>query len=169
VNAGDGDDTVSGGSKRNIIDGGAGDDVLAGGPVNDDFYGGTGADRFTGGAGLDRVFYADHGAGVTADIEPTGPASADDGNSTDGPAGSRDDITASIETISGSGFADVISAAAAQAAATLFGRAGNDVLTDGPFDDLLNGNGGADTFNCTGGGDDTIAGLQAIDTVNGSC
>ena len=63
----------------------------------------------------------------------------------------------------------MISAAAAQAAATLFGRAGNDVLTDGPFDDLLNGNGGADTFNCSGGGDDTIAGLQAIDTVNGSC
>ena len=74
VNAGDGNDTVNGGSKRNIIDGGAGDDVLAGGPANDDFYGGTGADRFTGGAGLDRVFYADHGAGVTADIEPTGPA-----------------------------------------------------------------------------------------------
>ena len=94
VNAGEGNDTVSGGNRRNFIDGGSGDDVLAGGPVNDDFYGGLGADRFSGGAGSDRVFYLDHGAGVVADIEATGPASADDGNSSDGPAGSRDDVTA---------------------------------------------------------------------------
>jgi glucose/arabinose dehydrogenase len=169
VNAGEGNDTVSGGSKRNVIDGGGGDDVLAGGPANDDFYGGSGADRFSGGAGPDRVFYLDHGAGVVADIEPTGPASADDGNSTDGPAASRDDVTASIETVTGTNLADSLSAAAAQVAVSLIGRAGNDILTDGPFDDLLNGNGGADTFNCTGGGSDTVVGLQAIDTVNGSC
>ena len=34
----------------------------------------------------------------------------------------------------------------------LFGRLGDDLLVDGPFNDLLNGEGGTDTINCPNGG-----------------
>ena len=68
----------------------------------------------------------------------------------------------------GSGLADTINATAADQAVSLFGRLGNDVLTDSTFGDFLNGEAGADTINCTNGGTDTYV-IDGADTVNGSC
>ena len=46
----------------------------------------------------------------------------------------------------------------------LFGRLGNDLLIDGPFNDLLNGEGGTDTANCPNGGTNVSVNNEA-----GSC
>ena len=75
--------------------------------------------------------------------------------------------TTSTATVSGSSAppgADTINATGADQAVQLFGRLGNDTLTDRPFGDLLNGEGGTDTENCTNGGTDTAI---AIETNNG--
>jgi hypothetical protein len=45
-----------------------------------------------------------------------------------------------------------LNATAAEQAVQLFGRLGNDTLTDSPFDDLLDGEAGTDTANCVNGG-----------------
>ena len=51
---------------------------------------------------------------------------------------------------------------------SLFGRLGNDTLTDGPFGDYLNGEDGADQYNCPNGGTDTYV-IDGADTVTGTC
>ena len=169
LNGGDGNDVLTAGGNKDFLYGGAGDDSLNGGGGIDNLHGGIGADRFDGGAGHDRaLFYADHTAGVTVDIEPSTSTSDDDGNSTDGPPTARDEVLPSIEWISGSEFADFLDATAALVATTLMGRAGNDVLTDSPFNDTLDGGGGADTINCTNGGNDSNV-AHSLDTVNGVC
>ena len=168
LNGGEGSDVLNGGDKKDTFDGGAGNDTLNGAAGNDYLNGGTGADRFNGGAGIDRALYSDHSSGISVDIEPTGPDSDDDGNASDDSAGSRDDVMPSIEWISGTGRADMINATLAEVAVSLFGRGSTDTLTDGPFDDALNGGGGADTINCVNGGNDTNV-ADAADTVNGDC
>ena len=169
LNGAAGNDVLTGGGNKDFLYGGAGDDSMSGGGGVDNLHGGIGADRFDGGAGHDRaLFFTDHTAGVTVDIEPSTSTSDDDGNATDGPATARDEVLPTIEWIGGSEFADVLTATAAQVATTLMGRAGADVLTDSPFNDTLDGGGGADTINCTNGGTDSNV-PHALDTVNGEC
>jgi glucose/arabinose dehydrogenase len=168
LNGGDGDDALNGGDKKDTIAAGNGDDDLTAGAGDDLLSGGAGADRFDGGPGVDRALYDDHAAGINVDIEPSGPASDDDGNASDGAATSRDDVLPSIEWIVGTALADVLDATFAVTGVTLYGKAGADVITDGPFDDALNGGGGPDTINCVNGGNDSNV-VQAADTVNGDC
>ena len=78
--------------------------------------------------------------------------------------GNTDNVNGDCERIIGNAQADTINAAGADQAVQLFGRLGDDTLTDGPFGDLLNGEGGTDTANCTNGGTDTAI---AIETNNG--
>ena len=44
----------------------------------------------------------------------------------------------------------------------LFGRFGDDLLTDGPFNDVLDGEGGADTINCPNGGTDVTFNGESV-------
>ncbi len=92
MSGGEGADVLRGGDKKDTLDGGPGDDTLNGGAGNDNLLGGAGADLFDGGAGIDRALYTDHLRGSVVDIEPTGPGSDDDGNSSDG-GSDRDDVT----------------------------------------------------------------------------
>ena len=57
VNAGQGNDTVTGGSAADFLVGGAGNDTLNGAGGTDSFIGGAGNDRIVGGDGVDRVIF----------------------------------------------------------------------------------------------------------------
>lgn len=57
VNAGRGDDDVTGGDLGDFLVGGAGDDTLSGGLGDDSFIGGGGSDTIAGGAGADSVIF----------------------------------------------------------------------------------------------------------------
>jgi Ca2+-binding RTX toxin-like protein len=59
VTGGDGDDEIDGGSGKDILDGGAGDDNLNGGSGKDILRGGEGDDTLTGGSGKDTFFFGD--------------------------------------------------------------------------------------------------------------
>ena len=77
--AGDGDDTVFGGTDDDILQGQEGDDVLFGGSGRDTLDGGDGADSLFGGAGGDRVtggdgadtffFGGNHGVDTVTDFD----------------------------------------------------------------------------------------------------
>jgi hypothetical protein len=86
----------------------------------------------------------------------------------DGFGNTTENVHSDIERVIGSGVADRINATAAAQAVSLFGRLGNDTLTDSTFGDFLNGEGGADTINCPNGGTDTYV-IDGADTVTGTC
>jgi hypothetical protein len=86
----------------------------------------------------------------------------------DGFGNTTDNVLGDIERVIGSGAADRINATAADQAVSLFGRLGNDALTDSTFGDFLNGEGGADAINCPNGGTDTYV-IDGADTVTGTC
>lgn len=65
VNAGDGNDTVTGTSSFDVLNGGAGNDTINGGAGNDSITGGAGADTLTGGAGNDAFVVGDTDSGIT--------------------------------------------------------------------------------------------------------
>lgn len=112
-----------GGADRLFGKGGA--DTLIGGSGADILAGGSGADRLFGGKGSDTAGYSDARAGVTASLFKPG---ANKGNA-------RGDAYDSIENLSGSAFADILTGNGA--ANRLAGGGGKDVLTGGR---------GADTF-----------------------
>ncbi|GJD95363.1 alkaline phosphatase [Methylobacterium iners] len=56
-NAGQGNDTVTGGAANDFLVGGAGNDTLSGGAGDDGFIGGAGNDTITGGAGNDTAIF----------------------------------------------------------------------------------------------------------------
>jgi hypothetical protein len=88
------------------------------------------------------------------------------GDDTDGFGNSLENVNGDVERVIGGGAFDVINATGADQAVQLFGRLGNDTLTDGPFDDLLDGEGGGtDTANCVNGGVDTRRNIE----VNNGC
>jgi hypothetical protein len=136
---------------------------------NDFFGGGEGADDYngdgggTGAAGFDTVTFGFPYTGVgNLNIDWGGGNDDTDGY------GNNDDVQTDINRVIGNTGNDTINAAAAAEAVSLFGRDGTDTLTDGPLGDFMNGELGADTYNCTGAGTDTIV-QDGTDTVNGSC
>ena len=125
--------------------------------------GGEGADTFngdgSGNAGFDTVTYGSPYSGWTAAgatctvtvvraVEVTFDETAND---CDGFGATTENVNGDINRLIGSGLADSLSGAGADQDVQLFGRLGNDLLTDGPFNDLLNGEGGTDTANCSAG------------------
>jgi hypothetical protein len=172
-----GNDTINGdplsGPFVNCFGGG---DFMGGGEGNDTFNGDGAAP-----AGFDTVTYGTPYTGAVAgtcsgQAVTTGFAvnldtdnAADD---CDGFGSTTENVHADIERIIGSGAADRINASSAAQGMQLFGRAGDDALTDSPFADLLNGetNGvTGDTVNCTSdatSGNDTVLNAE---TVNGTC
>jgi hypothetical protein len=133
----------------------------------DFFGGGEGGDTFdgdgTGNAGFDTVTFGSPYTGVT-DLNIDWGGGLDDADG----FGNLDDVQVDIERLVGNTGNDTIDATAAAQAVSLFGRAGTDTLTDSTFGDTMNGEGDADTYNCTNGGTDTIF-QDGSDTVNGSC
>ena len=64
ITSGNADDSLAGDSNANRLNAGVGDDTVSGGGGNDVIIGGAGADRLTGGAGADTfVFDTDFGGG----------------------------------------------------------------------------------------------------------
>ena len=138
--------------------------ALTDGTEMDFFGGGEGSDVFDGdGAGNDGFDTVTYGlpyvyAGAEA-INVTIGGAADD----DGWGNVAENINSDIERVIGSGGNDTINATGyvttapsgtevGQLGVQLFGRLGNDTLTDSLGDDLLNGEGGTDTANCPNGG-----------------
>jgi len=138
---GDGSDRVVGGTGNDILFGGSGNDNLIGENGDDQLAGSTGADRLSGGAGYDRVFYADHAHAVVATI---GNGKADDGNGSDGPTGSRDTISSTIEGLFGTATADRLTGNSA--ANVLSGLGGDDTLRGSDGSDHIVGGSGADSL-----------------------
>lgn len=130
LDAGAGIDTVNGDGDNDALKGGADGDTLSGGTGDDSLTGGTGADALNGGTGVDTAGYSGHTAGVTISSDGAG----DDGNSSDGPAGSRDTIGGDVEALLGSPYDD-----------TLLGGPADDTLDGGAGSDDITGGGGVDT------------------------
>jgi glucose/arabinose dehydrogenase len=185
INAGSGNDTVTGSALNDTLNGDNNNDTLNGGPGNDDINGGTdtgndrmeggeGDDDFDGGPGIDRVTYlAGCSSSVSIDLDNT----ADD-NGCMSASDDADNVRDSVESITGSNLGDTIVGSCV--ANTIVGDAGttndspgaNDTLRGDPSagctaalgsGDFLGGGEGSDTFD----GDGTIDGTHfaGLDTV----
>ena len=69
INAGAGNDTVTGGNRNDFLVGGAGDDTIAGGLGNDSLLGGGGNDTFAFNTGLDAAINVDTILDFTANVD----------------------------------------------------------------------------------------------------
>ena len=149
IQAGPGDDLVTGGERGDVLDGGEGADTLLGGAGDDLLTGGSGSDVLDGADGADAVSYIE-GPPVVVDLADPGP---------DGPADAPDTLIG-VERVYGSAGNDV-----------LRGDAGPNLLQGGAGDDLLDGREGDDElYGATGRdrlfggpGDDELAADWAID------
>ncbi|MBS0166535.1 MAG: calcium-binding protein [Nitrospira sp.] len=169
-----GNDTVNGGSGQDQLSGGLGNDLLNGGSGNDTLNGFSGNDVLNGGDGVDTASYLGETAGVTADLNKTGPQNT---------GGSGFDTLVSIEHVIGSNFGDTLTGADGDFVSGIFagnildGGLGNDILYAGEYNDnVLNGGAGNDTLYSGdygssvlngGTGDDKLYGGDGGDTLNG--
>ncbi|MGL1919521.1 MAG: hypothetical protein OCD03_00690 [Hyphomicrobiales bacterium] len=147
-------DEITGNELPNELSGGAGADKLYGLGGNDVLSGGLGADILDGGLGTDKVEYITSLSGVTIDLAL--------GTATGGEA--EGDVFISIENITGSGFADILTGDTGEN--TLFGGAGADVINGGAGNDYLVGEDGNDQIDGEAG-DDYIDGGMGNDTLIG--
>ena len=136
---GDGSDRILGGYGNDLLYGESGNDTLSGESGHDKLVGGTGGDALSGGFGTDWAYYNDHAWGVLVTI---GNNRRDDGNSTDGPSGARDNVTGTVERLYGSPGSDTM--VGNYASNVLYGMGGNDLLRGGYGSDYLVGGAGAD-------------------------
>ncbi len=155
VLAGAGNDEVYGEDGDDSLDGGTGDDYLSGGAGDDTLHGGEGNDTYVGGTGLDMIDYSDSDAGVTVDL---GAETLTGGDAT------GDSIGGGIDGVIGSSYADSL--------------VGFDQSSTDPSDTYTNvfyGNGGDDTISGAGAadslyggsGDDSISGGWGNDLIVG--
>jgi len=171
VLSGDGGANVlTGGAGNDTLGGGAGDDVLTGGAGNDTLAGGAGDDVLDGGVGIDTADYSSASAGVWVDLSYS-----------EMDTGVGRDMLLSIENLTGSAYADVLSSSGSVTSTLLDGGAGDDLLTSyyggatlngGTGNDRLeswhgnaNGGDGDDIFWVTGDVEGIIDGGAGIDTV----
>jgi uncharacterized repeat protein (TIGR01451 family) len=161
ANDGNSDDGQTDNVKTDVehLIGGSGADTLTGSSVTNRLDGRNGADILSGLGGGDTVTYAKRTSGVT--VDPDGVA--DDGNAADGPAGSRDNVMADVENITGSGGADTLTGSSAKNKLT--GGLGADVLIGlGANDELFANDGVADSqLNCDGGSSPGAADIAHVD------
>jgi hemolysin type calcium-binding protein len=133
----EGPDNIFGTVAANRLLGRGGDDLIRGDAGDDNIDGGTGADTIDGGADVDTATYASR----TANVRVTIGGGADDGEIA---SNEGDNVTGTVENVTGGGGADV-----------LRGTAAANLLTGGPGDDTLNGRLGKDILN----------GQDGIDTI----
>jgi len=118
------DDSLTGDAGNNVLLGIAGDDILEGA---------AGADTLDGGEGADTASYEGSNTGVSVDLELNIAAGGD----------AEGDILTSIENLTGSDYADVLTGDAGDN--EIFGGAGDDTLSGGGGTDAMNGGDGTDT------------------------
>ena len=146
---GAGSDTLHGGDDSDYLSGGAGNDFLYGDAGDDQLAGGPGADRLDGGANFDTVDYSKSDAGVSVTIT-TDASFPGHGGDAEG------DTLVSIESLTGSDFADDFRAGFGVTQNLVFdGGGGDDILIGGKGDDFLFGGAGADHINGDDGFDGT--------------
>ncbi len=169
VFAGDGNDVVLAGAGNDMVFGDAGNDRLFGEEGDDFIEGGAGNDFVVGGAGND-TFLATVGDGD--DVYFGDEVSGGTGIDTLDMSGIRADITVDLGSGNdGRGYA--------QSAETgndvlwsiekFIGGSGNDVITAGRAQNVLDGGGGNDTYRFLSAGDadgDTIVGFQPGDRID---
>jgi Ca2+-binding RTX toxin-like protein len=144
-----GGDTINGGDGHDVIDGGYGDDFLSGGEGDDTIIGGEGNDVIVGDAGNDSL---DGGLEADTLIGGAGNDTIEGGEGDDG----HDLING------GDGNDNIIGGASND---TIDGGSGDDTIDGGSGDDSLQGGTGDDTFVYTaGGGHDTISDFNAGNT-----
>jgi len=204
-----GNDTLNGGAGPDILIGGDGDDVIntgSGGPFGGDWvYDGPGNDTVTGGAdddyilgapgndnydgagGNDTVAYNSSEVLTGIIVDMNLPSNQVRSSGVGDPAQIGVDTLVNIESVVGSGFADVMTAGSIgirfngnAGNDTLTGGAGNDTLIGGDGDDVMNGGGGTDTVSFafvgpvtvnlaiagpqnTGDGNDTLSNIENIE------
>jgi Ca2+-binding RTX toxin-like protein len=134
VNAGSGNDRLTGGPGKEWLFGDAGDDYLDGG---------LGSDWLSGGDGTDTVDYSTRTAPLKIDLNNY--------YGDDGQAGEYDTVSSSVETVIGGSGNDAIITTSARN--TLKGGAGDDILSGFGGDDIIEGGPGRDTFDGGDGAD----------------
>jgi Ca2+-binding RTX toxin-like protein len=141
VNAGNGNDVVTGSGHSDLLRGEVGIDRLNGGGGNDILVGGVGGDVLIGGAGSDTASYEDSTAGVVVNLA-TGVA---------GGGEATGDTLISIENLVGSAQSDTLTGndlrnrlEGGDGFDRLFGNGGDDTLIGGGDADILDGGAGAD-------------------------
>jgi Ca2+-binding RTX toxin-like protein len=130
---------------RDRLRGHGGDDTVLGGGGDDSLEGGGGADLLDGGEGQDTATWSLSLAGGVSVSLANGTARGGD---------AEGDVLVSIEHLSGSDFADVLS-----------GDGGPNRIDGGRGDDQLFGGAGDDSLS-GGRGADTISGGEGLDTVD---
>lgn len=158
IDAGRGNDTVSGGNLNDSLIGGDGNDLLVGAGGNDTLSGGGGDDQLIGGIGNDVI---DGGPGVdTADYRGDATTAINvsfSGTSAKVTCSTYVDLLTNVENINGSVFDDAISGGSGAVNNVFNGNYGNDRLDGGGGDDTLNG----------GDGDDVLIGGSGTNLMNG--
>ncbi|MEQ9695942.1 Ig-like domain-containing protein, partial [Shimia sp. SDUM112013] len=159
---GSGDDTLIGSSVDNVLDAGDGNDrlsgwggadTLLGGLGNDTLIGGGDDDSLDGGDGIDEVYFTGS-ANVSVQLGNGVATSAAFGN----------DILTDIENARTSGGNDIVIGSTADN--VLRSGAGNDLVSAWGGADMLYGEGGNDTL-IGGGGSDTLDGGAGSDILTG--
>ena len=135
---GDGNDTIDGGDGNDVLDGGLGSDVIEGDDGNDTIDGGDGDDNIMAQDGADVV---SGGLGMDTIDAGQGNDNVDAGDGND--------------TVNGMSGND-----------TITGGAGNDSVLAGSGNDAVNGNDGDDTLDGQGG-QDTVFGDDGGDSIRG--
>ena len=147
IDAGSGNDTVTGSAGNDTITGALGNDVLNGGAGNDLFLIGAGAgtDRFNGGANYDIAQAA--AANVTVTVNATTFTGIEEVSS-GGFAGMRLAGNSAADTIDLSGLIlnGVTQISGGGGNDTIIGSAGNDTILGNTGADILTGGAGADSF-----------------------
>jgi Ca2+-binding RTX toxin-like protein len=185
---GAGDDSLTGGSGNDILRAGAGTDTLSGGSGNDVLeLGGNlnAADKIDGGANTDTLkLDGDYSGGVTLaattviNVEAIQLAAGHDYALTLDNATNAAGLNVDASTLGAANRLILDGAAETTAALTAMGGAGQDTLTGGAGNDLLQGNAGDDTLVAGtsndklqgGAGDDVLvlgANLTAADQIDG--
>lgn len=153
-------DAIAGYGADDVLDGGAGDDNLDGGAEDDALEGGTGSDTLSGSGGTDAVSYTDRPSAILVILDDLGG---------DGQLGEADNVRSDVETITGTGFDDVIAGPAPGSDSpdqTFVGGAGDDTLSGGDGLDSLYGQDGDDDLDGGGDGDILYPGF-GTDVVSG--
>ena len=165
VDGGAGNDSIMAGAGNDLIFGGSGSDTISGGSGRDSLYGGADSDSFSisddheyeyidggeAGSDWDGLAFSNHASSLGVGVTLTGSgAGVYDYAGTTG-AG---DFT-NIEAISGTSYADTITAAADTAGIGLFGGSGADLISGGSGADQILFGSGADTI-YGGAGNDQI-------------
>ncbi len=159
-----GNDIVHGGGGDDIVYGDAGNDLLYGDAGNDMLYGGDGNDTLCGGGGNDTI---DGGGGVkdTASYADATSGVTVDLNITSAQdtGGAGIDTILNIENLIGGSGDDVLTGNGL--ANTLLGGGGNDVLSGMDGNDTIDGGDGNDTID-GGAGNDKLIGGNGTDTLS---